>query len=186
MYLFRTYIVTFLSFRVYNIDNQLIIDTISGDIILKYNKGKGAYDSKLITIGKEMISQWKVIISCLTAEHAGQTAKDGRKKILSSLDVLLPNEICTETYMVVDSFSTYEEAKHLSSYLRTCFVRFLIAQLAATQHLSKDKFSLVPLQDFTSHSDIDWSHPVEDIDRQLYAKYALTQDEVAFIGNHPK
>ncbi len=152
-----------------------------GDIILKYNKGKGAYDSKLITIGKEMISQWKVIISCLTAEHAGQTDKEGRKKILSSLDVLLPNEICTETYMVVDSFSTYEEAKHLSSYLRTCFVRFLIAQLAATQHLSKDKFSLVPLQDFTSHSDIDWSQSVENIDRQLYAKYALTQDEVAFI-----
>lgn len=152
-----------------------------GDIILKYNKGKGAYDSKLITIGKEMIPQWKVIISCLTAEHAGQTDKEGRKKILSSLDMLLPNEICTETYMVIDAFDTQEEAEHLHSYLRTRFARFLIAQLAATQHLSKDKFSYVPLQDFTSQSDIDWSEPIGCIDQQLYRKYSLTPDEITFI-----
>lgn len=153
----------------------------NGNIILKYNKGKGAYNSKLITIGKEMVSQWKVIISYLTAEHAGQTDKEGRKKILSSLNILSPKEICTETYLVVDAFNTQEEAQNLHSYLRTRFVRFLIAQLAATQHLSKDKFSYVPLQDFTPHSDINWSQPVEDIDRQLYHKYALTPDEIAFI-----
>lgn len=95
--------------------------------------------------------------------------------------MLLPKEICTETYLVLDAFDTQEEAEHLHSYLRTRFARFLIAQLAATQHLSKDKFSYVPLQDFTSYSDIDWSQPVEDIDRQLYRKYGLTEDEVAFI-----
>lgn len=152
-----------------------------GDIILKYNKGKGPYDSSLITIGKSMISQWKVTISCLTAEHAGQTDKNGRKRILSSLDILPPNEICTETYLVVDSFDTKEEAEALFIYLKTCFVRFLIAQLASTQHLSKDKFANVPLQDFTSNSDIDWSKTVAEIDQQLYAKYGLTEDEINFI-----
>lgn len=120
----------------------------NGDIVLKYNKGKGAYDSSLITIGKEMIPLWKVTISCLTAEHAGQTDKEGREKILSSLDILVPNEICTETYLVVDSFDSQEEVNNLSSYLKTRFVRFLIAQLASTQHLSKDKFANVPLQQF--------------------------------------
>lgn len=115
-----------------------------------------------------MIDQWKVIISCLTAEHAGQTDKDGKKKILSSLDMLAPKEICTETYMVVDSFPTEVEAYNLTTYLKTLFVRFLISQLAATQHLSKDKFRLVPIQDFTSSSDIDWKKPIEEIDKQLY------------------
>ncbi len=158
-----------------------IIPLRNGDITLKYNKGKGDYDSKLITIGKEMIPQWKVIISYLTAEHAGQTDKQGRKKILSSLDMLLPNEICTETYLVVDAFSSQEKAEHLHAYLRTRFARFLIAQIAATQQLSKDKFSYVPLQDFTSQSDIDWSKPIADIDRQLYRKYSLTAEEIAFI-----
>lgn len=153
----------------------------NGDIILKYNKGKGPYQSSLITIGKEMISQWKVTISCLTAEHAGQTDKEGRKKILSSLDILEPNEICTETYLVVDAFDTKEEAMHLYSYLQSRFVRFLISQLASTQHLSKDKFAYVPLQNFTSSSDINWSASVADIDQQLYRKYGLSADEIAFI-----
>lgn len=152
-----------------------------GDITLKYNKGKGPYDSSLITIGKEMIDQWKVIISCLTAEHAGQTDKDGKKKILSSLDMLAPKEICTETYMVVDSFPTEVEAYNLTTYLKTLFVRFLISQLAATQHLSKDKFRLVPIQDFTSSSDIDWKKPIEEIDKQLYNKYGLTDSDIDFI-----
>lgn len=153
----------------------------TGDLILKYNKGKGPYKSEMIEVGKSMIPQWKVIISCLTAEHAGQTDKEGRKKILSSLDMLMPKEICTETYMVVGSFDTEEEAINLTSYLRTRFTRFLIAQLAATQHLSKEKFALVPNQDFTSNSDIDWSKSVEEIDAQLYAKYDLSAEEVVFI-----
>ena len=158
-----------------------VMPLVNGNIILKYNKGKGPYQSSLITIGKEMISQWKVTISCLTAEHAGQTDKEGRKKILSSLDILEPNEICTETYLVVDAFDTKEEAMHLYSYLQSRFVRFLISQLASTQHLSKDKFAYVPIQDFTSSSDINWNASVADIDQQLYRKYGLSADEIAFI-----
>ena len=46
---------------------------------------------------------------------------------------------------------------------------------------SKDKFAYVPLQDFSSHSDIDWSQRIPDIDRQLYSKYNLSNDEIAFI-----
>ena len=152
-----------------------------GDLILKYNKGRGPFDSSLIEIGNDMIPKWKITISCLTAEHAGQTDKEGRKKILSSLDMLVPNEICTETYLVVDAFDSEYEAISLQSYLKTRFVRFLISLLASTQHLSKDKFAYVPLQDFTSHSDIDWSQSIPDIDRQLYSKYNLSDDEIAFI-----
>lgn len=158
-----------------------VVPLASGDITLKYNKGKGPYDSSLIEIGRSMIPQWKIIISCLTAEHAGQTDKEGRKKIVSSLDMLEPNEICTETYMVVGSYDTEYEAKNLSLYLRTRFTRFLIAQLAATQHLSKEKFALVPNQDFTANSDIDWSKSIEEIDAQLYAKYNLSDKEISFI-----
>ncbi|MBQ3225465.1 MAG: hypothetical protein IJB48_00245, partial [Clostridia bacterium] len=108
------------------------------------------YESSLITTGREMINQWKVTISYLTAEHAGQTDKEGRKIILSSLDIIVQNEICNETYMVVDSFDTREEAEHLFLYLKTRFVRFLISQLASTQHLSKEKFAYVPILNFAN------------------------------------
>ena len=153
----------------------------SGDITLVYNGGKGYYKSSLITKGNDIIPKWKVIISRLTAEHAGQADKEGRKRVLSSLNHLRPNEICTETYLVVDSMDTEEEMNFLTSYLKTRFVRFLIAQLASTQQMTKEKFAFVPIQDFTSSSDIDWTQPVADIDQQLYKKYGLTQEETTFI-----
>ena len=50
-----------------------------------------------------------------------------------------------------------------------------------TQNTTRDLFQFVPLQDFTSHSDIDWTQSIPDIDRQLYTKYNLSDDEIAFI-----
>ncbi len=153
----------------------------SGDITLKYSGGKGPYESKLITTGKEMIDKWKVTISYLTAEHAGQTDSNGQKKIISSLDILRPGEICTETYLVVDAFNTETEANALRKYLCTRLVRFLVSLLAATQHLSKDKFRFVPVQDFTPSSEIPWDKSVDDIDDKLYDIYGITGDEQNFI-----
>ena len=48
-------------------------------------------------------------------------------------------------------------------------------------NLSREKFQFVPLQDFTSNSDIDWSVSIPEIDEQLYEKYGLSEDEIAFI-----
>ena len=47
-------------------------------------------------------------------------------------------------------------------------------------------WSIVPLQDFTPSSDIDWTKPISEIDRQLYAKYGLSESEIAFIESHVK
>ena len=63
------------------------------------------------------------------------------------------------------------EVENLFAYLKTCFVRFLVAQITATQHISKSSFSLVPIQDFTKK----WT------DEELYAKYGLSQEEIDFI-----
>ncbi|MCM1141569.1 MAG: Eco57I restriction-modification methylase domain-containing protein, partial [Muribaculum sp.] len=125
--------------------------------------------------------KWKVIMSKASAEHAGQTDKEGRKRIVSRLEVLQPGTICTESYLLLDVFDTQTEAENLKSYMRTQFVRFLLGSILLTQNIVRDKFRFVPLQDFTEGSDIDWSKPVKDIDRQLYVKYGLTSDEVSFI-----
>lgn len=58
--------------------------------------------------------------------------------------------------------------------------------LKRTQANTPGKWQWVPLQDFTSTSDIDWSKSVADIDRQLYAKYNLEEKEIAFIESHVK
>lgn len=56
----------------------------------------------------------------------------------------------------------------------------------ATQHTPRPVWQYVPLQNFTPSSDIDWSLPIPDIDRQLYRKYGLTDEEIAFIESHVK
>ena len=65
--------------------------------------------------------------------------------------------------------------------MRTQFVRFLIGAILLTQNIVRDKFRFVPQQDFTANSDIDWSKSVGEIDAQLYAKYNLSDEEIAFI-----
>ena len=66
-------------------------------------------------------------------------------------------------------------------YIQSKFLRFLVSIKKNTQHSFAQVYQLVPPQDFTDKSDIDWSQSVADIDRQLYRKYNLTDDEIAFI-----
>lgn len=66
-------------------------------------------------------------------------------------------------------------------YVKSKFARCMLGTLKATQHNPKDTWANVPMQDFTAGSDIDWSKSVEEIDRQLYAKYNLSDEEIAFI-----
>ena len=143
----------------------------TGDITLRYNGGRGPYKSTEIRVGTEMIDQWKIIISRLTAEHAGQPAKDGKYRVLSTMELLKPGEICSETYLVAGAFDSKEEASNYMDYLKTQFVRFLILQIAMTQQLSKASFAFVPCQDFTRK----WT------DKQLFEKYDLSSEEVNYI-----
>ena len=143
----------------------------TGDITLRYNGGRGPYKRTEIRVGAEMIDQWKIIISRLTAEHAGQPAKDGKYRVLSTMELLKPGEICSETYLVAGAFDSKEEATNYMDYLKTQFVRFLILQIAMTQQLSKASFAFVPCQDFTRK----WT------DKQLFEKYDLSSEEVNYI-----
>lgn len=142
-----------------------------GDICLRYNGGMGTYKRELITTNKDLIDKWKIITSCLTAEHAGETDKNGQKRILSTLEILEPGTICTETYMLLSVFDTKDECINMFNYLKTRFVRELIAMTTSTQHMAKANFRFVPLQDF--------SRPWTEDD--LYEKYKLTDPDIKFI-----
>lgn len=74
----------------------------------------------------------------------------------------------------------------MSAYIKTRFARFMISLRKMTQDATRSTYNWVPLQDFTPSSDIDWSQDVAGIDRQLYAKYGLSADEVAFIEERIK
>lgn len=143
----------------------------SGDITLRYRGGKGPFERSKILVGNEIIGKWKIIISYLTAEHAGQPDKNGQFRVLSTMEEMEPGEVCTETYLVAGAFDTKVEADNYMAYLKTKFVRFLLQQIAITQHISRSTFRYIPVQDFKEH----WT------DEKLYAKYKLTSEEVNFI-----
>ena len=92
-----------------------------------------------------------------------------------------PYEICTETFVQIYPFNSYEETLNCNKYLKTKFVRFMIGIRKQDQGASRDVYSFVPIQDFSDNSDIDWSKSIPEIDQQLYAKYHLTNEEIDFI-----
>ena len=66
-------------------------------------------------------------------------------------------------------------------YIKTKFARAMLGTLKITQHNIQETWLNVPLQDFTTNSDIDWSKSVSEIDKQLYKKYGLSPEEISFI-----
>ena len=142
-----------------------------GNILLRYNGGIGPYDRDCVTVNKDLIDSWKIVTSRLTAEHAGETDKNGQKRIFATLEMLEPGTICTETYMMLCTYKSKTECDNVLKYLKTRFVRALIAMATSTQQMSKANFRFVPLQDFTKP----WT------DDELYKKYNLTDEEIAFI-----
>ena len=98
----------------------------------------------------------------------------------------LPGDGSTETFMGIGQFEKKEEADNAVKYIKTKFARAMYGILKRTQANTPGKWQWVPLQDFTAHSDIDWSKSVAEIDRQLYRKYDLTADEIEFIETHVK
>lgn len=143
----------------------------SGDILLRWQNGEGPYRRDEITVGRELIDKWKVITSYVGYDHAGNPGKDGKRRVFSKIDILPPGTICTETYLVVGSFDTEQEATNLVAYMRTLFFRFLVAQCMYSHHITKEAYRLVPIQDFSQS----WT------DEKLYAKYGITDEKFLYI-----
>jgi len=143
----------------------------TGDIILHWQKGEGPYNRKDITVGVEIIDKWKVISSRSGHEHAGNPSKDGRRRVLAKIEVLPPGTICTETYLVIGSYPKEKQARNLVEYMRTRFFRFLLSLFMYSHSITKDTYAFVPILDMTQK----WT------DEQLYKRYDLSKEEIAFI-----
>lgn len=143
-----------------------------------YSSESVSYISKdLITKGLDYVDKYKVIVGKLGAEHALEPDKDGKFRIItSSMKPIGPNSVCTHSYFVVGPFDTEKEANSLYSYLRTKFARFLILLSMTAINLSRSVLIFVPIQVF----DHEYS------DQELFEKYKLDDEEIAFIESTMK
>jgi hypothetical protein len=100
---------------------------------------------------------------------------------LSSPLVAEPFTGNTQSFISFGSFDNFFEGEACKKFLYSKFVRALLGILKVTQHNSREVWQFVPIQDFTENSDIDWSKSIQEIDNQLYKKYKLSAEEIAFI-----
>lgn len=98
----------------------------------------------------------------------------------------LPGDASTETFLSIGAFEDESCVHAVTKYIKTKFARALFGILKRTQANTPGKWAWVPLQDFTSASDIDWSQSIHNIDLQLYRKYNLSKEEVDFIETNVK
>ena len=130
----------------------------------------------------ELIDYYKVLVGRFVPSNGELNVKPGEGyRVITTPQIINPGEINTETYIDVAALPTEIEASNYTKYLFTKFSRFLLKQSVSSLNVTKECFAFVPLQDFTSSSDIDWSASIEDIDKQLYQKYNLSEEEIAFI-----
>ena len=102
-------------------------------------------------------------------------------EVLSTPVIGVPVIGHTDTFLSIGKFADAQEASACLNYVKTKFARCLLGTLKATQHNPRDTWANVPLQNFTAISDIDWNQSIADIDKQLYRKYKLDEDEIEFI-----
>ncbi|MGL4758673.1 MAG: Eco57I restriction-modification methylase domain-containing protein [Patescibacteria group bacterium] len=90
----------------------------------------------------------------------------------------------TQSFISIGALDTVDQAQALLKYIKTKFVRALLGLKKVTPDNKKATWQHIPLQDFTSNSDVDWSLDIPSIDQQLYTKYNLNKSEIDFIENN--
>jgi len=137
-----------------------------GAVKLYQNGGIAWVSREDITQNTDWVDQHKIYIS--KAYGAGE---EFPHQILNAPFYGEPNSCCTETYVVIGPFPSKEEAMNAISYVRCKFFRFLVLLRKPSQDATSKVYSFVPMQDFCKP----WT------DEELYKKYGLTEEEIAFI-----
>jgi hypothetical protein len=134
-----------------------------------YGSGRVTWVSKTdLRQHAEWADKWKVLIAAATDgnENYPLPIWDRAGPFVSG-----PGEACSETYLVAYVAETEHEARNTVTYMNTRFFRFLVSLRKVAQHNKWQNFSFVP----DLPMDRSWT------DDALYARYAITDDEVAFI-----
>lgn len=158
------------SFGVCSYERGLDKPIAADDVVLLSSAGKGFYPKSKIIDRDNILNQFKVIIT-YAMSGGNKPSSDGMYQVISSLQILALNEVCSETYLVLGVYDNRFSAENMLSYVKTKLFRFLMLQTLSSIHITKDSFAFVPIQDFSKP----WT------DEELYKKYGLNENEIAFI-----
>lgn len=120
----------------------------------------------------------------VASPEANSNGRFGERLTIGEL--LSPEEGATDTFISLGAFDTKFEALALQKYMKTKFFRALLGVKKVTQHCPPMVWEMIPCQEFSENSDIDWSKSIHEIDLLLYKKYGLSDEEIAFIESKVK
>lgn len=141
----------------------------AGDVLIYQNGGTGYTPRSSISVGTDLIDKWKVYVGRAAPGTGNRDTYPHR--ILSTPFVGGPGSISSETYLCIGPFDTKGQAESVLSYLSCRLTRLLILLHKPSQDTTRKVYTFVPTQDWTNQ----WT------DKELYAKYDLSESEIAFI-----
>ncbi|OQA30581.1 MAG: Eco57I restriction-modification methylase [Betaproteobacteria bacterium ADurb.Bin341] len=138
--------------------------------IRKMKRGVGYIARKSVNKSERLIDTWKVLVP--EAFNGG----DGVPHQIMGKPLIAPSpSVCTQSFLFF-YVSSSAEAESFQSYYKTRFFRFLVSLRKITQHATRSTYTWVPQQVW----DRKWT------DEDLYKKYKLTQEDIAFIESRVK
>lgn len=141
----------------------------AGDVLIYQNGGTAYVARDSVPSGIGLIDKWKIYIGRAAPGTGNRDTYPHR--ILSTPFIGGPGSICSETYLCIGPFDTQVEAESALSYLTCRLTRLLILLHKPSQDTTRKVYTFVPTQAWTKL----WT------DKDLYAKYGLNDEEVAFI-----
>ncbi len=139
------------------------------DIVVYRNGGKGYIGKSEISTGAGLVDKWKLFAGYAAPGTGNKDTYPHR--IISTPFIGEPGSISSETYLCIGPFDSKKEAESALSYLCCRLTRLLILMHKPSQHTTRKVYTFVPIQDWTRV----WT------DEDLYRKYGITDDEIAFI-----
>lgn len=140
-----------------------------GDLMVYQNGGIGFVSRKEIPTGQELIDCWKIYVGRAAPGTGNKDTYPHR--ILATPFIGEAGSISTETYLCIAPLASREEAESVLSYLHCRLTRLLILLHKPSQDTSRRVYKFVPTQTW----DRTW------MDADLYKKYGITEEEIAFI-----
>ena len=148
------------------------------NVAVMINSEKPIFVSSNYFSNLDEVYKYKVMCGVIINE----ASVDNQGNVLTNIKALPPMQVASETWSLIATFDTELDTVNCKKYIMTRFVRFIANQsVNGRSNVTDNTFECVPLQDFTSSSDINWSQSIADIDQQLYKKYNLTEEEIAYI-----
>lgn len=141
----------------------------ANDVPVYQNGGVGYIARSKVPTNTELIDEWKVYVGRAAPGTGNRDTYPHR--IISTPFIGEAGSICTETYLCIGPLASKEAAESVLSYLSCRLTRFLILLHKPSQDTTRKVYTFVPNQSWTKQ----WT------DAELYAKYGLTHEEIAFI-----